>query len=189
MDGAGLLIVVVLAYFLPAVIAGLRQHHNAGAIFLTNLLLGWTFLGWVIALVWSATATRRSDGEHLSGRRPHGRMGVGMSIPERRPVAQELRIALTGEDFANPNGVERQSLIAGLQAGYTLSLAADPENVFDPRAVAVMSATGVIGYLPDDYEDVRAAIRRGRVYPARVAMIDRKSNGKLGVVVGLTPPD
>jgi Superinfection immunity protein len=43
-------------YFLPTIIAVARQHHNALAIFLLNLLLGWTVLGWVGSLVWSATA-------------------------------------------------------------------------------------------------------------------------------------
>lgn len=49
-------IVVVLAlYFLPWLIAASRSHHNMTAIFLLNLFLGWTFLGWVAALVWSFT--------------------------------------------------------------------------------------------------------------------------------------
>ncbi|TRZ48114.1 superinfection immunity protein, partial [bacterium] len=30
-----------------------RQHKNSLAIFLLNLLLGWTVLGWVVSLVWS----------------------------------------------------------------------------------------------------------------------------------------
>jgi hypothetical protein len=41
-------------YFLPAFIAWQRDHHALLAIFILNLLLGWTFLGWVAALVWSA---------------------------------------------------------------------------------------------------------------------------------------
>jgi cytoskeletal protein RodZ len=40
-------------YLLPAFIALVRYHHNAASIFLVNLLLGWTFLGWVGALVWA----------------------------------------------------------------------------------------------------------------------------------------
>jgi len=49
-----LLITLVLAiYFLPALIALLRQHKNRLAIFLLNFFLGWTVLGWVSSLVWS----------------------------------------------------------------------------------------------------------------------------------------
>lgn len=53
------LVVSALLYFLPAFIALLRGHHNGFAIFLTNLLLGWTFIGWVVALIWSVTASQK----------------------------------------------------------------------------------------------------------------------------------
>lgn len=46
----------LLMMFLPTLIALVRSHHNAFAIFLTNLLLGWTVIGWLIALIWSTTA-------------------------------------------------------------------------------------------------------------------------------------
>ena len=51
------LVVVLLLHFLPTVIAFLRHHHNLIAIFALNLLLGWTGLGWIIAFIWSLTAT------------------------------------------------------------------------------------------------------------------------------------
>ena len=53
------LILLVVLSFLPTVIALLRGHHNSFAIFLTNLLLGWTVVGWIIALIWSFTAVAR----------------------------------------------------------------------------------------------------------------------------------
>lgn len=40
-------------------IALVRGHHNGFAIFLTNLLLGWTVIGWVVAFIWSCTAIER----------------------------------------------------------------------------------------------------------------------------------
>ena len=49
-----LLVILIFAfYFLPTLIAFLRRHKNKLAIFLLNLLLGWTVLGWVVSLVWS----------------------------------------------------------------------------------------------------------------------------------------
>ena len=54
-----ILVISALTYFLPTVIALARSHHNGFAIFLTNLLLGWTLIGWVIALIWSVTASER----------------------------------------------------------------------------------------------------------------------------------
>jgi len=53
-----LLTALVLAsfaiYFVPTIIAYMRDHHSVLAIFVANFFLGWTFLGWVGALVWSA---------------------------------------------------------------------------------------------------------------------------------------
>ena len=42
-------------YFLPTIIALMRRQRNSLAIFLLNFFLGWTFIGWVVALVWSVT--------------------------------------------------------------------------------------------------------------------------------------
>lgn len=50
------IVVLLVVYFIPWIIAHSRKHHNELAIFLLNLFLGWTFLGWVIALIWSGTA-------------------------------------------------------------------------------------------------------------------------------------
>ena len=44
-------------YFLPTIIAAARDRHNKGAIFLLNFFLGWTFVGWVVALVWAVSST------------------------------------------------------------------------------------------------------------------------------------
>jgi hypothetical protein len=40
-------------YFLPAIIAFARSKRDAVSILILNLLLGWTAIGWVIALVWA----------------------------------------------------------------------------------------------------------------------------------------
>ena len=48
-------ILSLVVYFLPTIIALTRGHRNALAIFLLNFFLGWTFIGWVVALVWSVT--------------------------------------------------------------------------------------------------------------------------------------
>lgn len=45
----------LLLYFVPSFIAFKRGHPNRNAIFVLNLLLGGTGLGWVGALVWSLT--------------------------------------------------------------------------------------------------------------------------------------
>lgn len=62
------LAIAVIVYFIPNWIACARKHHNANAIFVTNLLLGWTALGWVIALVWSLTAVKNETSENAENR-------------------------------------------------------------------------------------------------------------------------
>lgn len=56
-----LLLVGLLFYLLPGAVAVLRGHHNAFAILLLNVLLGWTFVGWVVALVWAFTVVERRN--------------------------------------------------------------------------------------------------------------------------------
>jgi hypothetical protein len=43
-------------YFLPSIIALARSKRDLLGIFLLNLFLGWSVIGWVIALVWAAKA-------------------------------------------------------------------------------------------------------------------------------------
>lgn len=50
------LVVGVLVYFLPAIIAKRRKHVNARAILVLDFFLGWTVLGWIGALVWAMTS-------------------------------------------------------------------------------------------------------------------------------------
>jgi hypothetical protein len=48
--------IVLALYFLPWIIANHRHHPQQTPIFALNLLLGWTLIGWVIAIVWALTA-------------------------------------------------------------------------------------------------------------------------------------
>jgi len=45
-------------YFLPFIIAASRRHPQSAPIFVINFFFGWTFIGWVAALVWSVTPVR-----------------------------------------------------------------------------------------------------------------------------------
>ena len=53
-----MLIVVVggYVYFVPSLVAHHRGHHQMMPIFLLNLFLGWSLIGWVAALVWATVA-------------------------------------------------------------------------------------------------------------------------------------
>uniref|UniRef100_A0A7C3SQE8 Superinfection immunity protein n=1 Tax=Dictyoglomus turgidum TaxID=513050 RepID=A0A7C3SQE8_9BACT len=52
-SGFAIVIGLILFYFLPTIIALLLHRKNTISVFLLNLFLGWTFIGWVIALVWA----------------------------------------------------------------------------------------------------------------------------------------
>ena len=51
----GILIVLILTYFIPSLVAVFREKDNTVAIFVLNLVAGWTLVGWVVALVWAVT--------------------------------------------------------------------------------------------------------------------------------------
>jgi hypothetical protein len=55
-------------YFVPTLVAYCRHHHNAGANFFLNLLLGWTVIGWIIALLWACSHVRFFDPPHMGYR-------------------------------------------------------------------------------------------------------------------------
>ena len=40
-------------YFVPSMVG--RKKRNFTAILLLNIFAGWTFIGWIVALVWAAT--------------------------------------------------------------------------------------------------------------------------------------
>lgn len=62
--GFGLLFVVIFGlfiYFIPSIIALSKKKSNAVAIIVLNIFLGWSLLGWVIALVWALTADQQAQ--------------------------------------------------------------------------------------------------------------------------------
>ena len=56
-----LLIVLVVGglYFIPTIVALMRDHPSKGGIIVLNVLLGWTLIGWVVSLAWAASSTGR----------------------------------------------------------------------------------------------------------------------------------
>jgi threonine/homoserine/homoserine lactone efflux protein len=56
--GTGIVLLVI--YFVPAIVASVRKHRQTMAIVVLDLFLGWTLLGWVAALVWACTADTKT---------------------------------------------------------------------------------------------------------------------------------
>jgi hypothetical protein len=46
-------IIVGFIYFIPTLIAYNHEHKNREGILILNIFCGWTFLGWVGALIWA----------------------------------------------------------------------------------------------------------------------------------------
>lgn len=60
-DGALIfwLIVIVLVYFLPWFAAANKEGE--WGVFVVNLFLGWTLIGWVVALAWAVSLKRKKE--------------------------------------------------------------------------------------------------------------------------------
>ena len=52
-------LIVLTLYFVPSIIAKSRDHHQFATILVLNIFLGWTFIGWVVCLAMSLSATDR----------------------------------------------------------------------------------------------------------------------------------
>lgn len=69
MEAAGAIVIVflmvlasvcgLLLYLLPAIIAYSRGHPDTIAITALTILLGWSMIGWLVALVWSLKDSSR----------------------------------------------------------------------------------------------------------------------------------
>lgn len=47
---------IIVIYFVPTAIATYRRHPYSRRIRILNIALGWTFLGWALALGWAVDA-------------------------------------------------------------------------------------------------------------------------------------
>lgn len=62
-----LLVLAVFFYFVPTIVAIRRRHRNRMAVLVLNLALGWTLLGWVVALVWANTSDVEPEPQEALG--------------------------------------------------------------------------------------------------------------------------
>src|SRR2546430_14997776 len=57
---------MVILYFLPTIAAlALRRDDDVAGIFLVNFFLGWTIIGWCVALIWAAASQRSMEVSHV----------------------------------------------------------------------------------------------------------------------------
>jgi Superinfection immunity protein len=91
---AACLVLGAFIYLLPAIIAYDRLHPQKQAIFALNLLLGWSFLGWAVAMVWAWTNRQASIAD----------LGVKGDSHAPMAIAIAPRIALPTRSAQNGQG-------------------------------------------------------------------------------------
>ncbi|WP_321936434.1 superinfection immunity protein [Paraburkholderia sp. J8-2] len=58
-DSGGPLVMLVLLYCAPSIIAFHGMHRKRHAIKRLNMLLGWTVFGWIVAFLWALTSVKK----------------------------------------------------------------------------------------------------------------------------------
>jgi hypothetical protein len=78
------LIVSLTIYFFPFLLS-LLTGNRIGSVFVMNFFLGWTFIGWVWALVWAVTPDRKQDQVIVHNHLPNEKVTI-----EREKTIQEV---------------------------------------------------------------------------------------------------
>jgi hypothetical protein len=113
------LAIFAIVYFLPTIVAKLRGADNAAPTFIVNLFLGWTLIGWVVALAMGAGAKKREGqitAQQYSSRTSqaapqlvtaipsHAQTGAFASAELERLGELHARGVLTEDEFAAAKG-------------------------------------------------------------------------------------
>jgi hypothetical protein len=53
---AVVLLIILILYFLPFIVALMRSHRQTASVFVVNLFLGWSLIGWVVALAMAVSS-------------------------------------------------------------------------------------------------------------------------------------
>lgn len=156
-----LLVVLVLAlgiYLLPTSVAAVRQHRHLGAVFVLNLFLGWTLLGWVGALVWALTAHR----DDVMSPQPEARQATPEPPPVAVPSSPRRPPSVNGIGLIVGGGIGVAGLIIAIVALSRTSNTPSTANV--PPAPASVPApvakpTVLVSRLPTANELLRSVYR------------------------------
>jgi hypothetical protein len=139
-------LIAVAIYFLPSIIG--YNKKNANSICILNFFLGWTFIGWVVALVWAVSKDKDSEKKIIKDE------NLSKEIDKVRNEMYELYM----KQYVGKNNLERNKIfeIAGnqffpfsneLRNNSIVDLKKDPENIYDSNAVAVFYENNQIGYI------------------------------------------
>ena len=57
-EGVVLWVVLAIMYFVPSIVAFFRKHRNRWSVFVVNFFLGWSVIGWIVALALAVSSAR-----------------------------------------------------------------------------------------------------------------------------------
>ena len=84
----------------------------------------------------------------LFGRGTHAEEWREVRAEEQREDQRTYTLGVVGESFDNDDGTPRQRIIRQCKSGDPIALRREPDNPYDPNAIAVTTAAGEqIGYL------------------------------------------
>ena len=81
----------IIGFVVPGIIVNVRQHKNKTAILVLALLTGWTFIGFVVAVVWSLTDNVRKGDDRLL--RKHG-LGESTTVGEWNSLSEDMQLQI-----------------------------------------------------------------------------------------------
>lgn len=95
-----IIIMAIILYMMPTLIAKMREHHNTIGLGLLNMFFGWTVIGWFGALIWSFSTTKK-----VSQTIHHQDISVGQELERLKNLHEEG--ILTQEEFVR----QKQNLL------------------------------------------------------------------------------
>jgi hypothetical protein len=109
MGQESVVLLVLTLYFIPSIVA-ISNKRQVAAIIALNVLLGWTLIGWIVALVWALTnkpesaiaterASRKGDGQDNGPVRQPTRRAHGV-LERYKSLLQGTQLLTRAEDKA-----------------------------------------------------------------------------------------
>lgn len=108
--GILLLLTAFAVYFLPSILA--KKESPQWAIFFVNLFLGWTLLGWLVALIWGLSYSDTPRQKTIINNQPE---------PDKYDKLARLKQLLDSGAISEAEyNVEKQKILSGLNTEWNI---------------------------------------------------------------------
>lgn len=89
------IIIGIFAYFFPTVLAYSKKKRSKASVFVLNFFLGWTLIGWIVALIWAVN----KDEERIIEIRSENNISVADEL--EKLVSLKEKGVISEEEFEN----------------------------------------------------------------------------------------